>query len=426
MEFVAVDDKIQQLRERTRSVAEAEVQTNVVTRDRNASWDQTLFTRLAEMGIVGALLPTAHNGLGATVLEAVAMLEGFGEGSGDAGLSLALGTHGVLCAVPIAKLGSFAQREHYLPRMASGEWLGGLALSEVDGCATETGPGITAVQQREGWLLGGRKPHVVNAPHAHHFVVTAVTATGERSAFLIDRNTPGLAVMPNAEPTAMRTCPSADLVLEDCQVPADAVLGRPGAATDELVPLLAALDRTCLLAPWLGIIREITRQTVALVTDQPFHQESLSSNGDGSPILPGQRSRGTHVPNPRSTLPTGPVAASEVTRPTLFGAPLVRSQAIRAAIVDMRTKVELGSDLLYRAAGQLDRPEPAPRQDAAAAKLFITRAAQDIARTAAGIAGLTPHHLAERAQRDSLLLAATGGGQEILRSVVAGALLGLG
>jgi alkylation response protein AidB-like acyl-CoA dehydrogenase len=96
------------------------------------------------------------------------------------------------------------------------------------------------------------------------------------------------------------------------------------------------------------------------------------------------------------------------------------------AVVDMWTDVELGADLLYRSAWQLGGPIGAPRQDAAVAKLFLTRALREATRTAIGFAGLTPDHLVMRAYRDVLGLAAIGGGEDLLRAVVAGALLDLG
>lgn len=351
----------------------------MVLRDRQATWDPELFGALAEAGLIGALLPSSHGGLGLSVLEVVALLEGFGEGTGDAGLALSVGVHGLLCGVPIATLGTPSQRDRYLPDIASGARVGAIALSELDGGARVAGQGVTAARTREGWQLQGARPNVVNAPFAHHFLITAATGTGERTAFLIDWDTSGLAVQPEPGATALRTAPSGELVLTGCQVSPGAVLGTPGAATVELVPLLAALDRTCLLAPWLGILRALVAHILVLVAEQ-----------------------------------------------SLLGGPLARSQSVRLAVVDLQTRVELGSDLLYRASWQLGRLDHAPRQDAAIAKLFLTRAVQDAARTAAGFAGLVPHHLVERTHRDALALAAIGGGEEVLRSVIAGAVLALG
>ncbi len=378
MEF-SFDGALAQLRDRGRDIGRTLVAPSVAARDRQATWDPELFGALAETGLTGLLLPAGNGGLGLSVLEAVALLEGFGEGATDAGLAFAIGVHGVLCGVPIATLGTVSQRERYLPGIASGERLGALALAELDGGATTAGDGVTAVRAGEGWQLKGTLPTVVNAPHAHHFLLTAAVGAGERTAFLIDRDTAGVCVLPACEATALRTAPSARLVLTGCRVPPEAVLGTPAAANTELVPLVAALNRTCLLAPWLGILRALAGHTFELAAARP-----------------------------------------------LFGGPLARSQSVRLAVVDSQTRVELGAALLYRAAWQLGELERAPRCDAATAALFLLAAVRDAVDTAAGFAGIAPHHVVERTRRDLLALAAGGGGQEVLRSVIAGALLELG
>src|SRR5262249_60771659 len=106
--------------------------------------------------------------------------------------------------------------------------------------------------------------------------------------------------------------------LAGCQVGPAAVRGTPGAASGELVPMLAALDRTCLLAPWLGILRVVAVQTLAVAAEQP-----------------------------------------------LFGGPLARSQSVRMAVVDLQTRAELGAALLYRAAGPRGPLDRAARRDSA-------------------------------------------------------------
>lgn len=374
MEFT-FDGPLAELRERGREVGRTEVEPSVAQRDRTASWDPGLFRVLADAGLTGAALPTGYGGLGLGVLETVAFLEGFGSGGADPGLALALGVHGALIGLSVAALGTDDQRERYLSGIATGARLGGLALTEICGGAVPSGDDITATRTADGWHLVGTRWQVVNAPHADHFLVTAATGAG-RTAFLIDRDTPGLTVRPEPDPTALRTAPTAGLVLAGCPVTEHAVLGTPERAQSELVPLLAALDRTCLLAPWLGRLRSLAEQLRARAT------------GPG---------------------PTG--------------GPAFHSQSVRLAVVDVQTQVELGADLLYRAAWQLDRLDRAPRQDAAAARLFLLRAVAEAVRTATGLAGPDPDAVLIRTSRDLAAFTAIGGGEEILRPVIAGALL---
>lgn len=385
MDF-SFDEKLTRLREDARAFAEREVEPSASSRDQRQHWEPELFTKLAERGILGAFLPRELGGRALSALETCVLLEGFGEGSGDAGLSLAVGVHGLLCAVPVWKLGTEAQKQKYLRKMASGEWVGGLSLFELEGGAATPNLTARAVKQGRGWLLHGVKAHVVNAPVAHHFLVTAVTdssaSPARLSAFLVDRETPGLRIRTPSEPMGMRTCPSAELLLEGCEVPEEALLGTEGAALSEVLPLLLALDRTCLMAPWLGLMRALTGRTAQRAREQE-----------------------------------------------LFSRPLARFQSVRAMLSDMKTRCELSGDMLYRAAWQLDHLTRPPRQDAAGAKLFISTAAQKVARDAAqvhGLYGLAPHHFVERACRDSMFLTITGGGSEVLRSIVAGSLLNLG
>lgn len=379
-------EKLAQLRDDARSFAEREVEPSAASRDQGRRWEPELFTKLAERGIPGALLPREQGGRELSALETCVLLEGFGEGSGDAGLSLAAGVHGLLCAVPIWKLGTEAQKQRYLRRMASGEWVGGLSLFELEGGAAA--PNLTARAAKQGrrWLLHGAKAHVINAPVAHHFLVMAVTdpsaSPARLSAFLIERDTPGLRIRTPAEPMSMRTCPSAELLLEGCEVPEEALLGTEGAALSEVLPLLLALERTCLAAPWLGLMRALTERTARQAREQE-----------------------------------------------LFSRPLARFQSVRAMLADMKTRCELSGDILYRAAWQLDHLTRPPRRDAAGAKLFISTSAQQVARDAMqvhGLYGLAPHHFVERAHRDSMFLTVTGGGSEVLRSIIAGSLLNLG
>ena len=346
MEFT-VDGGFAALRDRGLHAGRTLARPSLRWRDQRAAWDPALF---AELGDLGAL------GVGAAPLEAVALLEGLGE-AGDVGLALAVGAHGVLCGVPIERFGTPLQRQ-VLPALAKGHQVAAISRSEVDG---EPSP-VTAVHDGRSWRLDGTRTGVVNGPVADHFLVTATAATGERTAFLLDRDLPGLDVLVERDPVALRTRPVGDLVLTDCEVGDDAVLGVPGGASTDLVPLLALLDRTCLLAPWLGLLRALA----ARVTETD----------------------------------------------------LAWSQSVRLAVVDVRASAELAADLLYRAAA-----EPGgSRRNPALAALFLADAVPKAARLAAELH--PADHAVARAHRDGTAL--TAADREVLRSVIAESLLALG
>ncbi|WP_327267290.1 acyl-CoA dehydrogenase family protein [Streptomyces sp. NBC_01218] len=355
-------------------------------RDDERRWDTDLFTRLADTqhgrGLTGPLVPRALGGRGLSAADTCELLEGLAEGSRDPGLALALTVHAVLVTVPLRAFGTPAQREHYLPPMASGQWFGALSLHQTQGASLT--PAVTArpsTSDHDGWVLTGELDLVAGAPHAHHFLVVAAHQDGTRTAFVLDRTTPGLLLRDSA-PTAMRTCPWGRLVLDDCPAPADTVLGTPGEASAEVEPLLAALDWVFAAAPWLGIMRALARDTIGASRDR-----------------------------------------------TLFGRPLAHSQSTRFALADLATRTELAQGLLRRTAGLFDAGGRPTLPQAAAARLFVASCARAVTEAAARITGpLTPtgDRLAERAFRDALFFSETGGGPAVLQPVIAAHLLGIG
>ncbi|MGW9434910.1 acyl-CoA dehydrogenase family protein [Streptomyces sp. NPDC055607] len=381
-----VDGADQEPAARARDFARRVVRPSVADRDRDGRWDPDLFAELAAArtgpGFAGPLVPHGLGGGGLTATETCALLEGLGEGARDPGLALAVGVHAVLATVPLHRFGSTRQREHYLPRMASGAWTAALSLRQTQGSAlTPTVTARPSASDPGGWILSGELDLVVGAPVAHHFLVLAEHYGGSRTAFLVDRSTPGLRVV-DAGPAAMRTCPWGRLVLDGSPVPREAVLGGLGAAATEVEPLLATLDWVFTSAPWLGLMRALTRDAV-----------------DGA------------------------------TRTGLFGRPTGHSQTARFTLADLAARCELAAGIVHRAAGQFDSGGRPSHQDAATARLFVADAVRTVVEGAARLTGthaLTGDHLVERAHRDALFFASTGGGTEVLRPVIAASLLGLG
>ncbi|MFD6423370.1 acyl-CoA dehydrogenase family protein [Streptomyces sp. NPDC060198] len=355
-------------------------------RDDERRWDADLFTRLADTrhggGLAGPLVPQALGGRGLSAADTCELLEGLAEGSRDPGLALAVTAHAVLVTVPLRAFGTPRQRERYLPRMASGEWFGALSLHQTQGASTA--PAVTARRNpsaHDGWILTGELDLVAGAPQAHHFLVIAAHEDGGRTAYVVDRTTPGLLLHDDA-PAAMRTCPWGRLVLDDCPVPGDAVLGTPGEASAEAEPLLAALDWVFSSAPWLGVMRALARDAIAASRDR-----------------------------------------------ALFGRPLAHSQSTRFALADLATHSELAEGLLRRTAALFDAGGRPTLPQAAAARLFVASCARAVTDAAARLTGpLTPtgDHLAERAFRDALFFSQTGGGPAVLHPVIAAHLLGIG
>lgn len=378
---LAQEHRLAQLRDLGRQLGADRIAGSVKERDRAAHWDAELFRDLATAGLLAPMSP-GFGGPATGALEALALFDGLGEGCADPGLATAVAVHAVLCTEPVRRLGTAAQRDRYLDRAAEGTWPAALPLREIDGGATVAADeDLMARRVDGGWVIDGMVRHVVNGPHARWALVTAGSPDGPhggrrgaRTAFLLDIDTPGVDVEPDENPPVGRTCPRATFRLTACRLPDEAVLGIVGLATEQLVPLVTALDRTIVSAIWLGVLRQLTSQSVRAAADN-----------------------------------------------VLFGAPAARSQTVRASVVEFRTRVELSTGLLERAAWQLDHVDRPSRQCTAAAKLFLYRAVLDTVAEAAALIGLAGDDLVHRARRDAVLLAGGGGGEEALTSVVADA-----
>ncbi|MFI1993752.1 acyl-CoA dehydrogenase family protein [Actinoplanes sp. NPDC020271] len=354
--------------EQARYLAAQLAQPSSAERDRPGRWDASLFKAL-----------TAAFAPGLTGTQTAAVLTALGEGGRDPGLTLAVTAHAVLTTVPIRAFGTTAQRERYLPRIASGEWPGGLSLQQTRGTALAcTVAVIPAADGASGWMLSGRLDQVVLGVEAHHYLVVAQHDDGSRTAFLLDRDTPGLRAEPDG-PAALASCAWGRLTLDQTRVPADAVLGTVGAAGTETEPLVAALDWVFTSAGWLGLMRALTDDALA-----------------GARTL------------------------------ELFGAPLAHSQSIRFLLADLAVQNELTAGLLHRAAARFDGDATPSAREAATVRHFTAGAVRTVAEGAARLAGATAPGLVERAHRDALFFASAAGGADVLRPVIAAPLLGLG
>ncbi|WP_431037388.1 acyl-CoA dehydrogenase family protein [Streptomyces sp. P6-2-1] len=203
-----------------------------VERDAAASFSYESWRTLARTGILGLPFPERWGGLGQSLLTTMYVLEGLGEGCRDAGLSFSVCTHMVSTGVPIQRFGSRALKERYLPLLCSGEWIGAHAISEPDSGSDALAMRTRAVRDGDHYVLNGSKSFVSNGPVADLFTVYARTGDGPGplgvSAFLVERDTPGLRVGAPVAKMGLRTSPLGELFLDDCRVPASHVVGPPG------------------------------------------------------------------------------------------------------------------------------------------------------------------------------------------------------
>jgi butyryl-CoA dehydrogenase len=381
-----VSDQQRELYEGARVFGAREVRGSVLERDRNERWDPTLWRKMGEAGLLGAPFPEVYGGTGLSAVDTCLVKEGFGEGASDGGLALAWGAHTILCGVPIWKLGTEAQRQRFLPGLCSGELVGGFCLSEPDSGSDAASMKTRAVRRGDRWVLNGTKMWITNGPIGDVFVVTAVTDPEAQpraagiSTFLVERTAPGFRVGQLIDKLGMKTSKTCELIFEDCEIPAESLLGMENFGFFVTARLILGWERACLLAPALGAMKDTIDRTVR------YAQEREQ-----------------------------------------FGRPIAKFQAVRHTIASMRMRYELSRNLVYRVAWLLDQSDDPPLVEAAVAKVFVTESAQHNARDAIqlhGGNGFTLEYEVERGLRDSMLGSIGAGTNEIQRGLIARALLG--
>ena len=249
-------ETIDMLRDSIRAFAAAEIAPRAAEIDATNTFPKDLWPKLGALGLHGITVSEADGGAGLGYLAHVVAVEEISRASASVGLSY--GAHSNLCINQIARWGTAAQKARYLPRLISGEAVGSLAMSE-------SGSGSDVVSMRlkaerkgnDAYLLNGSKFWITNAPHAETLVVYGKTdpEAGPKgiTAFLVERGMKGFSVAPKLDKLGMRGSDTAELVFEDCEVPAANVLGEVGRGVQVLMSGLD-YERVVLAGGPLGIM----------------------------------------------------------------------------------------------------------------------------------------------------------------------------
>lgn len=193
-------------------------------------WDK--WKTIQQTGLLGLPFGERWGGLGQDLLTTMYVLEGLGEGCRDGGLNFSISTHLVSTGIALARFGSMEQKNRYLPGVCSGETVGAHAITESESGSDALRMRTRAERAGDHWVLTGAKAFVSNGPIADLIVVYA--RTSERAgplsitAFLVERETPGLRFGPPTPKMGLRTSPLGELFLAGCRVPAANLIGRPG------------------------------------------------------------------------------------------------------------------------------------------------------------------------------------------------------
>jgi hypothetical protein len=350
---------------------------DVILRDRDGVFPRELWHRCGEFGIQGVPFPEEYGGGGMDALSAVQALEALGYACRDNGLLFGLAAQMWSVQMPILRFGTEAQKRRYLPRLCSGDWIGAHGMSEPDSGSDAFSLRTRAERQGDEYILNGTKTFVSEAPVADVFVVFATINRAKGplgiTGFIVERDTPGFRVGRGIQKMGLRTSPMAELVFDDCRLPAANRLGREGRGVTIFSDSME-WERSCILASAVGSMDRQLEAAVAYARER--HQ---------------------------------------------FNQPIAKFQAVQHRLVGMKVRLEAARLLLYRAAWakQHDR-DPGPA--AAIAKLVVSEAWLQSGLDAVQIRGgygYAVEYEAERELRDAVGSTLYSGTSDIQRNLIA-------
>lgn len=326
MDF-SLNPEQEELRRAVIQFAKSELDGDMRGREKDGAFFWDGWHKCAAFGIQGLPIPTEHGGLGKDIVSCLVAMQSLGYACKDSGLLFTLGSHMWTCEIPILQFGTEEQKRTYLPAMAAGKIIGGHAMTEPGAGSDAYALRTTAVPRGDGYVLDGTKTFISNAPIADVLLVFATVNRKKGWAgvtgFLVERDNPGLHIGKPLDKVGLKTSPTAEVVLEDCQVPASAMLGKPGQGS-LIFNAEMEWERSCLFACHLGAMQ---RQLEACVRHARDREQ--------------------------------------------FGQPIGSFQAVAHKIADMKMRVELGELILHKVAWLKSRGKRA-RMEAAIAKLFVS------------------------------------------------------
>ncbi|HLW51402.1 MAG TPA: acyl-CoA dehydrogenase [Candidatus Angelobacter sp.] len=253
MDFQLSEEQ-QQLKSSVREFAEREILPHVMEWDEQCIYPEKVIKEVGKMGLMGVIFPHEYGGAGMGYVEYVIAIEELSRVDGSIGIIVA--GHNSLCTNHIFVCGSEEQKRKYVPRLASGEFLGCWGLTEPGSGSDAGGARTSAVRKKGGWVLNGTKTFITNGHHADVAVVIAVTDktahTHGLSAFIVEKGAKGFRAGKKENKLGLRASDTSELIFEDCWIPGDALLGQEGAGFVDAMRILDG-GRISIAALSLGI-----------------------------------------------------------------------------------------------------------------------------------------------------------------------------
>ncbi|ERP92474.1 isovaleryl-CoA dehydrogenase [Alcanivorax sp. MD8A] len=251
-----LDETLVALRDSVRQFAQKEIAPIAAEVDQSNQFPLAMWKKLGDLGVLGVTVSEEYGGANMGYLAHTLVMEEISRASASIGLSY--GAHSNLCVNQIYLNGTDAQKARYLPGLVSGDQIGALAMSEPGAGSDVVSMGLRADKKGDHYLLNGNKMWITNGPDAHTYVIYAKTDTSAGpkgiTAFIVERDYPGFSRAQKLDKLGMRGSNTCELVFEDCQVPAENILGKEN---EGVKVLMSGLDyeRTVLSGGCTGIMQ---------------------------------------------------------------------------------------------------------------------------------------------------------------------------
>jgi hypothetical protein len=229
LDFQLNDEQLQ-LQKSVREFAQREIAPHVMEWDEASEFPMATVKELGQMGLLGVIFPPEYGGAGMGYVEYVTAIDELSRVDGSVGIIVA--AHTSLCSNHIFLMGSECQRKKYIPKLATGEWIGAWGLTEPSSGSDAGSARMTAVRKGKNWILNGTKTFCTNGHYADVLVVLAVTDraahTHGLSAFIVEKDTKGFRPGKKENKLGLRASDTAELIFEDCVLPTENLLGKEG------------------------------------------------------------------------------------------------------------------------------------------------------------------------------------------------------
>ena len=361
-----------------REFAEKEVKPLAAQVDEEEMYPEETVKKMAKLGLLGIPIPKQYGGAGGTNVMYGMAVEEVSRVCATTGVILS--SHTSLCCAPIMENGTEEQKQKYLPKLASGEWLGAFALTEPGAGTDAAGQQTTAVLDGDQWVLNGSKIFITSGSYADVFVVIAMTdkslGTKGISAFIVEKGTPGFTVGKKEKKMGLRGSATTELIFQDCRIPKENLLGVMGKGFGIAMKTLDG-GRIGIASQALGIAQGAMDETIKYTKERKQFGKSIS-----------------------------------------------QFQNTQFQMADLETKVQAARLLVRCAHYKKDHGMPYTA-DAAMAKLFCAETAMEVTTKAVqvhGGYGYTREYPVERMMRDAKITEIYEGTSEVQRMVIAGKL----